>query len=115
MFAIGVGVSCFGVASSLFKIAEDAILSVCHDVTTNWSMEFSMLRAPGFRLLQNVNSGESCQTVSTLVAHALWAFLSLSWGLLLEFGHCHILVLSGEDVTSRFSSPVFWLPQNATY
>ncbi len=56
-------------------------------------------------LLQNVTSGESFQIISALVARTLWAFLNLSRGSLLEFGHCQILVLTSSD---------FWLPQNAT-
>ena len=73
-----------------------------------------MFLIPGFRLLQKIISGESCQIVLVLVAHTLWALLNLSRGSSLEFGRCHFLVLSGEDVTSRFSPSDFRLPQNAT-
>ena len=100
--------------SSLFKLAAVAVLTARCDVTANQRRELRMFLAPGFQLPQNVTSGESCQIVLVLVARTLWALLSLSRGSSLEFGHRHILVLSGGDVTSKFSSPDFRLSQNAT-
>ena len=86
------------VTSSLSRIAAVAVvvLTAHRDVTAN--LEQRVSHVPGFFLLKNVTSGEVCQIVLVLVAHTLWALLSLSRGSPLEFGHCRIPVLSGKTI-----------------